>query len=305
MPDDEVRQLADYGYDTARTTSFLIGVGLQLATPLIEVICYLRAKSKLKDNRLTAICANSHGTLAAYCKTSRVWLIAPLLAISYACAWWLWRQVLLESNKISYESYSMLVCLLYPVASTLCLKSLYKFWQNHNQTNLQANTLDWSDKTENRNNWLLVQCATGLYLTKYMGPSCLLIFYPFVAIRSNLFLSLLLGQKKSGMKAIRTSINLASGNFYKFARIFGLLGALASTTYMAHAYINDIDIWQYTDNNLVALLYDTALDTTQTLIYIYLDALIFLRGLEYINTLSPEELKFINNPSIIETVETG
>lgn len=278
---------------------------IQFAIPIIEVFCYLRAKSKLKDDRLNAICKRSNSILREYCKSSKVWLIAPLLMIAYASVWWLWRHVLLESSKISYDSYSMLVCLIYPVASAVCLKSLYKYWQNQNQKNAQADTLDWSNKTENRNNWLLVQCATGLYLTKYMGPGFLLLFYPFVAIRSNLFLSLLLGQKKSGMQALRTSINLASGNFYKLARIFGLLSAFASATYVAHANINEIDIWQYTDNNLVALLFDTALDTVEAMIYICLDALILLRGLEYINTLSPEELKFINKPNIVETVETG
>jgi hypothetical protein len=176
------------------------------------------------------------------------------------------------------ENFYELSALVYSIFSAFWLSKLYQYWYEAKGKSVAG------EPVGKIRYWTLFYCmlAVGFGKATPFLYSAFFVFYAFVAIRANLCLAFLFTNKESLLRAAGDSFNFAHGRFWELARLFSSASFFAGAAFLGRQYFYGLDLSNILAEPIFYNLLGALVDTLAALIWLFLDSIILLRGLEYL-----------------------
>lgn len=279
MPGPELHELEDYGYKIGYSAGQLIGVIGHIFVPASFLFLYWQAGLRVKNEDVKQILVSVPIQLKSFLSMRSSWSSLVLLPVAYIFMWCM--QPYVPESPIRdrlLEHFYEISALFYAFFSAFWLSNLYQHWYVANGKSLAGEVFG---KTRY---WTLFYCmlAVGFgKLTPFLY-SAFFVFYAFVAIRANLTLAFLFTNRGSLLRAAGDSFNFAHGRFWEMTRLFSSVGFFAYATFLGQGYVYSEEFSKLIEVPIWFNLVGAFADTVAALIWLYLDSVILLRGLEYL-----------------------
>lgn len=278
-PSSEVEVLADYGYKIGYTASKMICFVADTFVPVSFLFLHWLARRRVKneDVQQVLVCVPTH--LKAFLRLQSSWSSLLLVPIAYCFLWCIWAYV--PENPISdwlLSYFYEISALVYSIFSAFWLSKLYHFWcmaKGKLVNGVPVNNIRYST---------LFYCMLAVGFSK-MVPffySAFFVFYAFVAIRANLCLAFLFANEGGLLRAAGDSFSFAHGRFLEMARLFSSASFFAYAAFIGRQYFYGLELSKMIEEPILCNLVGAFADTLAALIWLLLDSIILLRGLEYL-----------------------
>jgi hypothetical protein len=166
------------------------------------------------------------------------------------------------------------VGLVYPVFACFWLKRLYLNWVlAHGQSNGRKISI-----------WTLFVCfaVVGFNKVWQILYQTIFLIYAFLAVSSGLTLANLFSKQQGLFVSVQHSLTLSRGHFWELGRLFSSTGFSALGTIVLNQQLHLFLFERPPSESIVSVLIHASLDTGAALIWLLLDSIILLRGLEYL-----------------------
>lgn len=278
MPGSEVQELADYGYKTGYAIGQLLRLG-DTILPASFLVLYWQARRRAKNEDVKQVLLSASICLKSFLSLQSSWSSLLLLPAVYTFLWCIWSYV--PENPVRewiLENFYELSTLVYSIFSAFWLSKLYQHWYVAKEKSVAGEPLGKICC------WTLFFCmvAVGFGKATPFLYSAFFVFYAFVAIRANLCLAFLFTNRGSLLRAAGDSFNFAHGRFWELARLFSSASFFACAAFMGRQYFYGLDLSNILEEPIFYNLLGALVDTLAALIWLFLDSIILLRGLEYL-----------------------
>jgi len=278
MPGSEVQELADYGYKIGYSIGQLLRLG-ETIVPASFLALYWQARRRTKNEDVKQVLIGAPIWLKSFSSLRSSWSSLLLLPAVYAFLWCIWSYV--PENPVRewiLENFYELSASVYSVFSAFWLSKLYQYWYEAKGKSVAGEPLG------KIRYWTLIDCmlAVGFGKATPFLYSAFFVFYAFVAIRANLCLAFLFTNRGGLLRAAGDSFNFAHGRFWELARLFSSASFFAYAAFMGRQYLYGLDLSNILAEPIFNNLFGALVDTLAALIWLFLDSIILLRGLEYL-----------------------
>lgn len=247
--------------------------------PASFLVLNWQARRRVKNEDVQQVLVSVPIYLKSFLSRRSSWSSLLLLPAVYTFLWCIWSFV--PENPIRewiLENFYELSALVYSIFSAFWLSKLYQYWYEAKGKSVAGEPLG------KIRYWTLFYCmlAVGFGKATPFLYSAFFVFYAFVAIRANLCLAFLFTNKGSLLRAAGDSFNFAHGRFWEMARLFSSASFFACAVFMGRQYFYNLEMAKLLTEPIMCNLVGAFVDTLAALIWLLLDSIILLRGLEYL-----------------------